>query len=362
MERSAGGRILPGVQVLRALAALMVVVHHAELGVLLGFGIAREPLLLVGSAGVDVFFVISGFIMLVSSRRLFGTPGASRTFLGRRLIRIVPLYWAVTSLYVAAFLLAPAALGRAVSGGTMAASYLFWPHVGLDGTVLPVLVVGWTLNYEMLFYALFAVAVTLPRTGAVAAVTSALVAIVSLASAGLGALARPLAFWGDPIVLEFAAGIALGLAFERGWRLPFPAALLAVASGAVVFLWQIGSPIPGGWPRLWLYGLPACLLVGGVALAAQRRGPSRLPTFLVFLGDASYSLYLTHLLAMTAMRLSANRLALAPMTDAGAIVFAGASVVVAVMVAVVSYVAFEKPMTQWLRRVTEGSANPHSSS
>ena len=117
-------------------------------------------------------------------------------------------------------------------------------------------------------------------------------------------------------------------------------------------MWQIGSQIPGGWPRLWLYGLPALLLVGGVALSAPRRGPSRLPTSLVFLGDASYSLYLTHLLAMTAMRIGASRLGLAPGTDAGALMFACASVLVAVTVAVISYVAFERPVTRWLRRRT----------
>lgn len=355
--KTSSGSILPGVQVLRAVAALMVVLHHAELSVLLGFGFARVPILLVGSAGVDIFFVISGFIMLVSSRRLFGAPGGARTFLLRRLIRIVPLYWAVTSIYVAAFLFAPAALGRAVSGATMAASYLFWPQVGLDGTFHPVLVVGWTLNYEMFFYALFALAVALPQPRAVLVVTVGLLAVVALAKLS-GPPSSPLAFWGEPIVLEFAAGIALGLAYERRLFVPITVAILVACVAAATFVAQIGQPIPGGWPRLMLYGLPALSLVGSVVLARPNERRSRLPASLVFLGDASYSLYLVHLLALTAVRLVAGRLGLTPETAIEAVGFVVASVAAAIVVACFSYVLFERPVTRLLRRAIDKRSKP----
>ncbi|HMO30521.1 acyltransferase [Enterovirga sp.] len=344
--------ILPGIQVLRAVAALMVVLHHAELSVLLGFGFASPPMLLGGSAGVDIFFVISGFIMLVSSRRLFAAPGGSATFLKRRLIRIVPLYWAVTSIYVAAFLFAPAALGRPVSGGTVLASYLFWPRLGLDGTFHPILVVGWTLNYEMFFYALFTMAVALPQRSAVLLVTGALAATVGLATA-LGASLPPLAFWGEPLVLEFAAGIALGIAYERGAFVPRPAAGLVVTIALALFAWRMGDPILEGWPRLAGYGLPALLLVGAVALARPAQGAGRLPASLVFLGDASYSLYLVHLPALTALRLLAGRLGLAPVSAAGAVAFMAASVAAAIVAAILSYLAFERPVTRLLRERIE---------
>ena len=343
---TAATAVLPGVQVLRAVAALMVVLHHAELGLLLGFGLPRPAAFGVGSAGVDVFFVISGFIMLVSSRRLFGAEGGARTFLMRRLIRIVPLYWAVTTIYVAAFLLVPAAFDRTVSGGTMLASYLFWPHVGQDGTMHPALVVGWTLNYEMFFYVLFALAVGLPRHSAVRAVVAALAATVILAAATAGRL-PPLAFWGEPIVLEFAAGIGLGLAYERRACLPLPVAVAAVGAAIIAFAWQIGQPIPNGWPRLALYGLPALLLVGAVALA--RPTGIRLPAPLVVLGDASYSLYLVHLLVLTATRLVARRLGFTPTTLADEVLFVAIGCVAAILAAILSYVLFERPVTRLLR-------------
>ena len=354
LTRSAS--ILPGVQVLRALAALMVVLHHAELNVLLGFGFAGPPRFLVGSAGVDVFFVISGFIMLVSSRRLFAARGASATFLLRRLIRIVPLYWAVTSVYVVGYLLAPGALGRPVSVGTALASYLFWPHVGPDGTTHPVLVVGWTLNDEMFFYALFAAAVALPRGRAVLLVTGALLATVAL-GASVGSSLPALAFWGEPIVLEFAAGIALGLAYERRAFVPRPLAILGVCAALAAFVGQVGQPIPDSWPRLVAYGLPALFLVGGVALARPQDAASRLPSPLVFLGDASYSLYLVHLLALTATRLVAIRLGLAPTSVAEAVAFGAVSLAAAIAAGSASYLLFERPVTRWLRRRWERSSS-----
>jgi exopolysaccharide production protein ExoZ len=349
MEPGAERRdVLPGIQVLRAVAALMVVIHHAELGTVIGFGLDLPYLFLVGSAGVDVFFVISGFIMLVSSRRLFGRPDAPATFLMRRVIRIAPLYWAVTTVYVAGFLLVPGWLGRSVSGGTMAASYLFWPHLGLDGTFHPVLVVGWTLNYEMFFYALFALAVLFPRERAVLVVSLALAAFVLLRSIVVMPT-WPLAFWGEPIVLEFAAGLLVGLAYERRLLLPPWLATVAFGAGAAAFLAQLGDPIPGGWPRLLLYGLPSLLLVAGAALArttGRRSGP---PRVLTFLGDASYSIYLTHLLTLTAMRFLAKATGVVPKTASSAYAFAGGSMLLALIVGAITFVMFERRVTDRLR-------------
>jgi len=348
----ASTRALPGLQVLRALAALLVVLHHAELNVLSGFGFGREPLFNVASSGVDIFFVISGFIMLVSSRRLFAAPGGSATFMARRLIRIVPLYWAITTVYVAGYALAPAALGRTVSLGTIVASYFFWPFIGIDGQYHPVLVVGWTLNYEMFFYALFAIAIFLPRPWAVAFVTGALAFTIVLASF-LGGSSPPLAFWGQPIVLEFAAGIALALAYERRRFVPRPVAALAACAALAALACQIGQPIPGGWPRLVAYGLPALVLVGGVALASPSGRDSRLPRAAIFLGDASYSLYLVHLMTLTIVRVAAIRLGLVPRTATEAALFVIASIAASVAIAIASYALFERPVTRLLRRGLE---------
>ncbi|PZN94338.1 MAG: acyltransferase, partial [Hyphomicrobiales bacterium] len=155
-------------QVLRAIAAFMVAVHHiqADAAVVAPQG-GLSPVwrdILPWMAGVDIFFVISGFIMVHASGELFGRPGATRLFLERRIARIVPLYWAATTLFLLIGYVVPAALNSGAPDlGQIMASYLFWPAVSTQGLVQPVYSLGWTLNYEMLFYVLFAAALVLPR-------------------------------------------------------------------------------------------------------------------------------------------------------------------------------------------------------
>src|SRR5688572_9349206 len=135
--------------------------------------------LVLGAAGVDLFFVISGFVMVYSSESLFGRREGPLRFLLRRLARIAPLYWAVT---IAIILYIYAAHGSKLfeiySPASLIASFLFYPYPRLDGLAFPVHLLGWTLNYEMFFYAVFAAAIVLPRRAAVVAVCAALVALV----------------------------------------------------------------------------------------------------------------------------------------------------------------------------------------
>ncbi|MBA4334995.1 MAG: hypothetical protein C0420_08825, partial [Methylobacterium sp.] len=105
--------ILP-IQVLRALAAFMVAVHHVQPDAAVLARLAGQPFagsdLLPWMAGVDIFFVVSGFIMVHASASLFDRPGAPALFLKRRLVRIVPLYWAATTLFLLIGLALPATL------------------------------------------------------------------------------------------------------------------------------------------------------------------------------------------------------------------------------------------------------------
>lgn len=282
------------VQVLRALAALAVATLHAqhEAGLLAGrLGVPYRGLDLPWIAGVDVFFVISGLIMVHASRGLFGMPGAWRPFLARRVARIVPLYWTVTGLYLAVAVLRPGLVSGGTPGpGAVAASLLFVPFARPDGTVQPVYSLGWTLNYEMLFYAAFAVALAWPARRALAGLALGLLALAGLGRA-LGPLPQPLGFWSDPIILDFGLGLGVGALHGRGLRLPGLARLGLAAAGLVV----LGLDV-GGWPRPLAYGVPAALLVAAAALGREesvaRTGPgTRLGATL---GDASYALYLVH--------------------------------------------------------------------
>ncbi|MBY0143632.1 acyltransferase, partial [Methylorubrum populi] len=224
-------------QGLRALAALMVVVHHAQNEAMILAGRTGTDFVprhgLPWPAGVDIFFVISGFIIVHAAAPLYGRPGARGRFVAHRIARLVPLYWLVTGLYLALGLAAPALLsgeGGPPDAARILASFLFWPMARPDGAVLPLYGLGWTLNYEMAFYALFALGLGFSRRGAVAWLSAAL-ALVVLAGRLLPAPPVPLAFWSDPIVLEFVLGAGLALLRAEGWRLHAPARAALAAAG-----------------------------------------------------------------------------------------------------------------------------------
>ncbi|PPD14596.1 MAG: acyltransferase [Methylobacterium sp.] len=304
-------------QVLRAIAALTVVFGHAQHDALVsamraGQAFTRNHALPWG-AGVDLFFVISGFIMVHASERLFGREGAARAFMLRRLIRIVPLYW----LLATAYLILATQFGREAnrpdfSWGEIAASYLFWPmDLFRDGHPRPFYTLGWTLNYEMFFYVLFAPALFLPREKAVWAVTGALLALVTL-GAILPGLPLALEFWAKPVVLEFVAGMGIAMAFRRGIRLPRGAQLILLVLAFVILLADpMGAATkpenwitPNDWQRLACWGVPAALIMAALILspAVERRAESAPARFWVMLGDASYALYLAHPFVIVALR------------------------------------------------------------
>ena len=337
-----GTASLPSIQVLRAVAALGVMAAHLGSEGANRLGAANPlPNMWIGTAGVDLFFVISGFIMLYASEGMFARPGAPVAFFTRRLIRIVPLYWAATAATIAIFLLLRAT--QDLTAGTIASSLLFIPYARPDGLLLPVHRLGWTLNYEMMFYAIFAVALILPRGWCVLAVTATLATMVLIGLAT--ALPQPLAFWCDPIVLEFCLGMAIALAFRHGWRLPRVAAVALIALG-LLSMGVLSLTMPT-LPRLVMWGLPAAAVIAGAALVAPAPAARRW-RLLVTLGDASYSIYLVHALVILTLPVVVHKLAidvsLWPWTYVAVVALAmlGASLAV--------YVLFERPVTRALQR------------
>ena len=359
------------VQVLRGLAAALVLLGHTQeqLRVAALKAGLTEPARLVwpGGFGVDLFFCISGFIMVVTSARLAGQPGAAQQFLVRRAIRLVPLYWLATLLYLAVLALGSHGL-PAQPLSALLSSLAFVPHAvgGLQGGLpYPLLSLGWSLNYEVLFYLLFASWLALPMRQVVVGTWALLLMLV-----GAGALWPPeataLRFWTRPIVLEFGLGLLLGQAWRAGWRLPGAAALALAATALAVLLADPlgllqaapGASTPNEWPRLLGWGLPAAGLL--FALTGYERGQAarvaRWPLgALVRLGDWSYALYLFHpfaLLALTRAWLAAgdaHRPGLAPL----ALALIAASVLLAALV----HERLDRPLTRtlnhrWQRRAS----------
>lgn len=327
--------ILP-IQYLRAVAALLVVWHHTT---------ALNALTLhhftsrFGTAGVDVFFAISGFVMVLtcSGRRV-----APLDFLRHRLIRIAPIYWALTVLMVLLAVLPPHVFGGlAPTPHSTLLSLLFVPHYSdtRPAEIWPLLVPGWTLNYEMFFYLLFAASL-LARQRATQLLVAACVVLVGAGQVFGpfdGALARS---YTSPVLLEFAGGALVARAWQRGWLTPsLPLAVLALAAGSGLLLF--GPTDHGSWARqigAWLV-LAACLCP-----AWHRRLP-----LLEELGNASYSIYLTHVFTLAAVTVWVGRLGL-PANLLGATLAMGLAMLACTAVGVGVYRWVELPLTSLMRR------------
>lgn len=287
--------MIRNLQALRALAAWMVVAHHLR-GPL---GQIWPPLgdTLIFASGVDIFFVLSGYVMVASTN---GRSLSAVSFWRRRLTRLAPLYWLVTTAILLALLIGLSPVGVAAwSWRDVAASYLFLGAGRADGYPGPLLGVGWTLAYEAFFYAIFGLALTLRAKAAVAAIA------VIVACVLIGGATAPTSFAGQfytaPILLEFAFGAGLArLSPNRGGGVLLGVGALGLFAGAACLgvIAPAGDLItPGGEGAHWrtlFFGVPAALIVAG-AVASERAGAVCRNRLLLDQGDASFALYLIHL-------------------------------------------------------------------
>ena len=286
-REAVGVRKYQGLQILRITAACMVLLTHSTFYAWerldRHFGVWGK-----GASGVDIFFVLSGFVMIYSSQRLLGDPNGWKIFAERRVVRIVPIYWIATTIKLIALL---ATTGYVLHAQFRAAntieSYLFLPGYNSEGTITPVLGVGWTLNFEMFFYLLFALALFLRLN------VFKFVGVV-LAFCALGAFFRQpdwpaVSFYLDTRVLQFFYGMVIASLCLTGKHLPRFAAPPLMILGFVGLLCS-WAPLNSfqGLP----YGIAAGLIVYSVASLEDFL--TRIPRFLLYGADASYVIYLFH--------------------------------------------------------------------
>ncbi|WP_421792456.1 acyltransferase family protein [Hyphobacterium sp.] len=290
---------LGSIQALRAIAALMVVAIHIQANELRLGDPVLSPWLYHGVAGVDLFFVISGFIMVHVTRGRFDTAGQPQRFLWDRLWRIYPPALLFTFLTLMA-LMAAGTVGDWLPQTDLLASFLLLPQEGE-----PLLGVAWTLTHELYFYLVFCALLVLKERWLPIGLTvwGSLIAI-GLAS-GISRESGPwlvVAF--HPHTYEFIFGAFAGLAYHRGW-IRIPALILAAGIAALMAgaLW-IGLRTPENYPLFWgrvlAFGPASVLIVAGIA-GLEQRGQLRFPDWSQRIGDWSYSLYLSHVLVIVTL-------------------------------------------------------------
>lgn len=305
------------IQVLRAVAAILVLFTHSIDRLRITFPMLGKDewpdnnsgIYSIGNSGVDIFFVISGFLMLYVNYDYFQRPGAPRRFFLKRLVRIIPLYWSLTTLAVIMIVVSPSVFTyrNHVIPEWIIGSYLFVPVAMNSGIVSPVIGPGWTLNFEMYFYLLFSICLIWSRVRALLCLC-----IFFCLSVIIGAILHPLsplpALMTSGQLLEFMAGMLIALASKEA--LPFSrwGSLASIIIGwmflllsTVYFTPRVGD----GLGRFLFWGIPAAMIVAGAKDLSLGRGPLSKP--LILLGDGSYSIYLFHTFALPASAIILRR-------------------------------------------------------
>jgi exopolysaccharide production protein ExoZ len=288
------------IQVLRFLAALAVVAFHALGAPPKGFEVPDSALtfaLSYGGRGVDLFFVISGFVIFYATHRAKPTPAE---FLRRRVERIVPLYFFVIFIVTMLAITLPATFGTPdwYTPRHILKSLAF---IAFTDGEMPVVYVGWSLEYEMYFYLATALLMALTREvwRNIVVMFSALAIVGQLP--GVATALGNTAFFADPMILEFVLGVIVGWAFVNG-RIDWPMLLAALCALAAVLL---SDP----FNRVIVSGIPAACLVAAAAWMSRKRiDPSWPERALARLGDASYSIYLAQVETVSLAGIAVARL------------------------------------------------------
>lgn len=357
---------IDSLQVLRGVAAMFVVFAHAATVLEQHHWPATVAPLLqkLGYFGIDIFFIISGFLMVATTRDKAPGINTAKEFMRLRLLRIVPLYWLMTTVVVAPALLFPSIFRHhKLLPSNVLASYLFLPSVNVSGAEIPVLYVAWTLIYEMFFYATFALLLrfTVRRIAPALALT-----FIGLSLLGMVGWENIFArTYTNSVMLEFVLGCGIASLYLGGMRLSNNMAVAAIA-GCVALLPLLHAYKPL-LPAFIHFGIPAALLTLGCLYLEQNRAWPAMP-LLQRIGDGSYSIYLSHIFILPILGrylLRPDALRVVP----GDLMF-GVMVAICAAFGYMVHLRIEKPMARLLRKRDSGAtpmrseaeARPHGKS
>lgn len=309
-------RKIESIEALRFIAAIMVVLAHI-------------PSVGIGVFGVDIFFIISGFIML------FSTDRDREKFLLKRCIRVLPIYYIFTLGVFLISLLYPNVLNTTTSNPVhLLKSLFFIPFDKNGGGCYPVLFLGWTLNYEMYFYSVFYLGLLINHKyrGLVCSLLLTVIYIICRRTTE-----APFSFYGSTIVFEFILGMLL---YETLIALNYKS--ISVMLLSQVFVFCLAGDIKSH--RLFYYGYPSLFLCAVFLIGTQK---VKMPSYLVALGGSSYSLYLSHPYIIKLIDKSTGSFSRGCYESMVATLLV---MIIANGIAIVVYNTIEKPLTQSLRK------------
>jgi len=333
------------IQYLRGIAALLVVLSHIAWKNIQAGGSTMHWWHEAGTFGVDIFFIISGYIMVYITQNMHQKPHNIRIFLKKRFIRIIPLYWFYTLIALAIFILMPERVNSAGGNTDVFKSFFLLPLASSENYLVGV---GWTLHYEFLFYILFSVGLLFSRTkGNIIVISVILFSVLFsmlIPSEGMSYIFYT--FLND-IFIEFALGIFLYFLLLKIKNIHWFLSLSSITLGILSFYYlHTGGSFTG--VHHIDTGSSAFLICFGV-ISLEYLWKKREFKLLTTLGNASYSIYLLHPFILVAVLIISNKLAnIIPLNENILILI---MLIVSLVGGYISHIFIEKNLIKWTKRV-----------
>lgn len=325
--------MINSIQALRFFAAFFVVLHHCYRSFPVEyFGDFGNVIKINFAFGVDIFFVISGYVIYSS---YMSKPKSATKFITDRIIRIAPMYWLYTVLFlVVTFNFTTPFTSNVYEINNFLSSLFFIPSTNPAGGFFPTLTVGWTLNFEMAFYVIFLVSILVKSKNIAAFLLISIVVLNSLSSIGIANY-----FYSDAVIYEFSLGVIIGYLHRNSDILI--SRTIIVPSILILAMFTMMCSADEN-QRLIAWGIPSAIIV---ACCISINHKIRVPKFILLLGDSSYSLYLVHKVILSAIIYPAI---------GGYLSFSNAfllSIVLSVGLSVLSYKFLERPITKAIKSI-----------
>jgi peptidoglycan/LPS O-acetylase OafA/YrhL len=317
---------------LRAIAVIVVMLFHTGFQFISG-----------GFLGVDIFFVISGFIMMYIHGNDFQRKNISINFLKKRIIRVIPLYWFLTAAAAVLLFIVPSIFG----GGKIfqikhvLSSFLFIPYNNSIGLPIPIIGPGWSLNYEMYFYLIFSMLLLFPKKYFLKSITGFF--LISILCSLFSVENEIIKMITNPMLLEFLFGIYIAKLYDLK-RLPNFILLIGMAT--ILFFTNIIIHFNIDY-RIFFYGINASFIVMGLLAYEQNIGFKKPNKILLFLAKISYSLYLSHVFSYKlVLKIIPSKITISHPDLV--IVF---TICCSILIAYLINIAMEKPITRMAKKI-----------
>jgi exopolysaccharide production protein ExoZ len=334
------------IQILRFVAASFVVIDHALSDVIRDTGPLVKTSWALGEVGVIVFFGISGFIMASTQFDSFGSPAKALDFWFRRIIRIVPIYTVATTLQYFNKL----QLGGVYSFANYLRSIAFIPYIGEGGHYRPILAQGWTLDYEMFFYLIFALSLLFARGWGFGLSIGVFLLLAALHGTAVVTNAT-VNFYTGHILIYFVSGMLVALAKHYVDRSSHRLWLPTLSVVAIMGIMTAARTVSYGYPWDWYFLALSFVLVFVCVYVCASCLPAhfnKMQSLFERLGDVSYSTYLFHGFTLGALKILSSRIDQHETTLMLAFVLL--SVIVGNLTGLIAYMAIERPLTDFFSR------------